>query len=848
MSRIVRATIVAALALYATPSAAQLDPGRPKLMILFDTSNSMLSKTVRQTDGSPLCNGDGKDSRVYQLKVALFNAMLGIGANEIDFGLSTFPMMMDPTKSKGCPDGHYFADPSQKDAYGCSSFNGECGAGCKVSAHIPTCGNGTCDTCTQPNACIQEDAQNCPLDCGGAGSGLSHYIATCGSYACPWYQAFKAEVLRVPFGTPPEEILANFDQLEDADNFVPLVNPEVRAGPNWTPIGKTLFYLYGYFDKEVVLPQGHYRKRCEKLSIAVFTDGGEACDKSSTNAYYPTTWAKKLYQDLGVVVNTVGIDTGNLKMLRNMAIDGGGSFFQVVGQTDPLKKAFLDIVAKSRPASEACNGRDDDCDGKIDEDFAQKGQPCDNGLLGECYAIGSYVCKTDGSGLECDAQGLSPGQEVCNGKDDDCDGKIDEDVPGGCVPCSPQLEVCNGKDDDCDGKVDEDIPSVPCGIDIGECKPGKTACVGGKTVCENAQTPTDESCNGKDDDCDGVVDGFSEVCYSHQSGCDLEKGSCEGECQLGVRSCASPSSGSAGGKWSACTGDRGPRTEICDGLDNDCDGISDEEVECADGSTCLAGKCTIACGGQEFKCPLGFICRNGWCITDPCKETTCGSQEICIGGRCVDVCADRNCASWEECVKGICEDTTCYNPKNACPSGQRCVGAVCKADPCADVSCAQNQYCYDGQCRDICELKVCGAGERCEKGQCIADPCLFTQCKRVEVCIARDGKAVCVTDPCLAVDCEKGLVCDIDDRGNTQCIADPCDSVTCPRSYRCESGECVSGVVGTRDILVTGAGGLACRATPSDHPSGAPQASAPWFLLTLLLSWLLLRRRRSARR
>ncbi len=51
-----------------------------------------------------------------------------------------------------------------------------------------------------------------------------------------------------------------------------------------------------------------------------------------------------------------------------------------------------------------------------------------------------------GTACEC-----APSAEVCNGRDDDCDGEVDE----GGVCCTPSDEVCNGRDDDCDGEVDE---------------------------------------------------------------------------------------------------------------------------------------------------------------------------------------------------------------------------------------------------------------------------------------------------------------------------------------------------------------------------------------------------------
>ncbi|MCB9585250.1 MAG: VCBS repeat-containing protein [Polyangiaceae bacterium] len=98
----------------------------------------------------------------------------------------------------------------------------------------------------------------------------------------------------------------------------------------------------------------------------------------------------------------------------------------------------------------------------------------------------------DGGGPVC-----TPHTEVCNGKDDDCDGQVDENATA---------EVCNGKDDDCDGKIDEDLVRT-CGSDVGECKQGHETCNAGKWgACEGAIGPQTEACDELDNDCDGETD------------------------------------------------------------------------------------------------------------------------------------------------------------------------------------------------------------------------------------------------------------------------------------------------------------------------------------------------------
>ncbi|MCK4823665.1 putative metal-binding motif-containing protein [bacterium] len=118
-------------------------------------------------------------------------------------------------------------------------------------------------------------------------------------------------------------------------------------------------------------------------------------------------------------------------------------------------------------APEFCNGVDDNCDGTADEGFPV-GSICSVGV-GECYAVGTYVCSPDGLSIVCAASPGLPSPEVCDGLDNDCDGLVDEggvcDSDGDGIPDSEDncpLEDSTGFDADADGCIDnlQDLPQI----------------------------------------------------------------------------------------------------------------------------------------------------------------------------------------------------------------------------------------------------------------------------------------------------------------------------------------------------------------------------------------------------
>jgi hypothetical protein len=341
------------------------------------------------------------------------------------------------------------------------------------------------------------------------------------------------------------------------------------------------------------------------------------------------------------------------------------------------------------PAAEVCNSVDSDCNGQTDDIPVV---PC---LIRNQYGAcpGSTICE---SGKEV-CRGTPPAQETCNGIDDNCNGQTDEAGSTGCRAyfrdsdedaygrsldsqclCAPKaphtalqggdcddsdsqinpgaVEVCNGRDDDCNGQTDE-AGADGCIVyyrdgdqdGYGITADAKCLCSGQAPYTSlqggdcndqdsNVRPGTVEVCNGKDDNCNGIID------PENSPGCAIfyydGDGDAFGSNSLPARCLCSPDFVS---KYTARVAgdcdDTDPNVnpgqiETCgDGIDNNCNGQIDEpnavgcvtrfEDKDGDGYGTGPGLCTCA-PTPPYTATQGGDCNDLNRSVNPGQAEVCG--------------------------------------------------------------------------------------------------------------------------------------------------------------------------------------------------------------------------------
>ena len=323
------------------------------------------------------------------------------------------------------------------------------------------------------------------------------------------------------------------------------------------------------------------------------------------------------------------------------------------------------------PPEEICNGLDDDCDGETDEALVETcSTACDSG----------YQICTSGTWSNCTA--TAPQEETCNGIDDNCNGQIDEgllckcpaELVGALLPCGESPLTCG-----------QGFKTCEC-LDPFCTKTGMTECFApcvfmpiAEEVCDPHLGHTEEeTCNNFDDDCDDLIDeDLHAECYSGS-----EETYEVGICQGGDITCVEGSWGSVtseGFVANLCAEETTPQEEICNGVDDDCDGVTDYglpmdptdilliidmsgSMDTELSAVLLALQTFSIYYADEETLQWGLVL--GPIVDAPCANVQCSSiLDVCYEGACL------SCGTWEDLLNACtvfppgtpCHETFCVN-------------------------------------------------------------------------------------------------------------------------------------------------------------------------------------------
>jgi len=424
--------------------------------------------------------------------------------------------------------------------------------------------------------------------------------------------------------------------------------------------------------------------------------------------------------------------------------------------------------------TEVCNTKDDDCDGQTDEGFDQD----DDGWP---------------SCTDCDdtRPAIHPGQdEVCNGIDEDCNGKTDDGFPdvdndkhgdgcGDCNDADPKVyqgaaEVCDGKDNDCDGTTDEGFTTVDQDGD------GWNDCGDCDDTVDTTYPGAPETCNCVDDDCDGATDEpFDADGDGFGGGPDCEALALRGLGEGGCADCDDADAGSFPGA-----------PEPCDGKDNDCDGDTDE------GYALLHQPCD---GPDADKCKRGeFVCnaaKNGVvCGTETAEnlqERCNGQDDDCNGftdeaftllGKACDGLDDDACTNGAWVCNEDGDDVECAEAPGT-GRVETCNHADDDCDGTTDELWTDLGQACDGPDPDLCTdgMRVCA-------GDHASTTCSEAGVGRVESCNGQDDTCDGFTDEGFADLDLDGVADCVDPDADADGVLDDGDGDGTPGDHPCTDG------------------------------------------------------------
>jgi MYXO-CTERM domain-containing protein len=321
----------------------------------------------------------------------------------------------------------------------------------------------------------------------------------------------------------------------------------------------------------------------------------------SVNITTPEGWAGMFLQaDVGTLTSLAGQGTqlasgGITHTAPKQAVNGVATF--VVGWTAPATPGGVNLNAYVVGANNDGSSRGDG-PGTGFESFAFG---CGTGTL--------YYRDFDGDGWGAMSSGYTRNcslPKYYSTMDGDCNDSDERIYPGA-------MEICNMRDDNCNGLIDEGLPILTCHIDMdgdGHGIPGGPTVTG--CACPKGYAPNADDCNDNDPT---IYPGAPELC-------DYKDNNCNGQIDEGARI-------RCGTGWCARLGDScsstsctpgAPRPEVCNDFDDDCDGVIDN------------GTAVQLCGSADMVCVAGTCYPAGAVPADAGAPSSGGGGASSSGG------------------------------------------------------------------------------------------------------------------------------------------------------------------------------------------------------------------------
>ena len=514
------------------------------------------------------------------------------------------------------------------------------------------------------------------------------------------------------------------------------------------------------------------------------------------------------------------------------------------------------------PKSAGCTcSEGDECDsghcvlssaGKVCADFctdtcpegwtcAEVGQPgagADKAYV--CVERHVFLCRPCQKNSDCSTLGFE-GLDLCTSYGDEgsfcataCD--AENPCPGG-YDCSDDGQ-CVNKAGSCDcAPLHTSLDSVTdCAVtnQFGSCA-GQRGCeASGLTACD-ALTPIAELCDLLDNDCDGQTD------EDVNSPCEITNpfGSCPGTvfCQAGNPICQGTP----------------PSSEVCDGIDNNCNGEADEGFpdldedslkNCVDPDDDNDGwideedNCPVNANADQLDTDfddLGDACdpdddNDGTPDGQDCEPLLANvypfADEVCDGvdNDCDDAVDEASCDDQNSCTDDTCSGTDgCLyvpnvagcNDGNPCTTGDSCTAGVCEGaflacddgKPCTTDSCDKTKGCVNAPNDLACsDGNACTSGDFCAGGACLSgsptscddqNACTLDSCDPQTGCahppvggLCDDANACTTGDTCVGGTC-LGEFISCDDKN--ACTLDECDPALGCKTTDVDGGVCDDG-------------------------------------------------------